>query len=419
MENKNEKLTAPFSYRDAARLVVLAGIVTFAVINLAGFLKVLTYVLGILAPVIIGVFLAFVLNIPMTLVERKLLKGESQILRKVRRPVALLLSLLLLVGILALIIILVIPQSLNAIQAISGQIPTYYKDLLAWADQNLKNLPWLKEFILRFDLSSGNLFPGLFSNAGNMAGGLLQGITGVLGGVLNAILGLSFALFMLVSKETLMRQLDLIMQAYMRPQKRSQTKYYIGVVSGTFGRYITGQVIEATVIGFICTIAMLLLGFPYATVIGPLTGLSSLIPMVGAVLGGGVGFLLILTVSPVQALFFLLFIIILQQLDGIFIYPRIVGGSVGLPPLWVFFAVTVGGALFGFVGTFLGVPTLAVIYRLLRENVNKRLELYDQGAITKYQILKIPKGTDPVRINEPDLTDLADPEVDTSDFYEQ
>ena len=409
MENKNDKQSFHLSYRDVARLIILAGIVTFAVINLGSSVKVLTNVLGIVTPVIIGIFLAFVLNFPLSFIEKKILKGDSRIMQKIRRPVALLISLLLLFGVMALIVILVIPQSINAFQEISGQIPAYYQQLLNWADKNMTNLPWLKDYILKFDFSSANLGQNLFSNAGIMAGGLLQGITGVLGGVLNGILGLSFAIFILISKETLLRQLDMIMQAYMSPQKRAKVKYYIGVVSETFGKYVTGQVIEATVVGFACTISMIVLRFPYATVIGPLVGLSSLIPMIGAILGGAVGFLLILTVSPVQALFFLLFIIVFQQLDGMFVYPRIVGSSVGLPPLWVFFAVTIGGALFGFVGIFLGVPSLAVFYQLLRENVKKRIEQYDQGIISKYQILKIPKGTDPVRINEPDWAGLDEP----------
>ncbi len=419
MNNNNERQSVPFRYSDAARLVVLAGIVIFAVMNLAGFLKVLTYLMGILAPVIIGIFLAFVLNLPMSLIERKILRGDSRLMKKIRRPVALLLSLLLLLGILTLVIVLVIPQSITAIQQISGQIPTYYQQLLDWVDRYNMNLPWLKEYILRFNVSSSDIGLNLFSNAGNMAGGLLKGVTGVLGGVVNGLLGISFAMFMLASKETLISQVDRIMQAYMNPQNRSRAKYYIAVVSQTFGKYISGQVVEAGVIGIITTVAMLLFGFPYATVIGPVTGLASLIPMIGAFIGGAVGFLLILTVNPMQALFFLLFITILQQLDGMFVYPRIVGSSVGLPPLWVFFAVTVGGALFGFVGTFLGVPALAVFYRLLRENVSRRIKLHEEGAVAKYQILKIPKGRAPIRINEPDLLDLADPEVDTTEFLEK
>ena len=151
MENKNEKQSFHLSYRDVARLIVLAGIVTFAVINLGSSIKVLTNVLGIITPVIIGIFLAFVLNFPLSLIERKLLNGDSHFMQKIRRPVALLISLLLLFGVMALIVILVIPQSINAFQEISGQIPAYYQQLIDWTEKNMTNLPWLKDYILKFD----------------------------------------------------------------------------------------------------------------------------------------------------------------------------------------------------------------------------------------------------------------------------
>lgn len=405
-----------FDYRQAARLIILAGGVYFVVTNLSGFLVFLRYLFGIMAPVLIGLFLAFTLNLPLTWLEKHVFVGESRLIRTIRRPVSMLLSVLLLVGILALVVVLVIPQSIQAIQVISKQAPQYYQSAVDWIKS--RDISWLTEYIERFNQNNSNWSEGLLSNMGNLAGGLFRSVTDVLGGVLTAILGLSFAIFMLISKETLLGQMDRIMEAYMTPQRRTKVKYLIGVVGSTFRSYIVGQVTEAIVIGILTTVLMLLLGFPYATVIGPLTGLSSLIPMIGAVVGGVVGFLLILTVNPVQALFYIVFIVVMQQIDGMFIYPRIVGASVELPPLWVFFAVTVGGALFGFVGTFLGVPTLAAIYKLVREHVNKRIELQNQGTIAKYQILKIPKGKDPVTLNEPELKDLADPEVDTSDFLE-
>lgn len=416
MINKHEKQRVPFQYQDAARLIILAGLVFFTVTNISGFLLLLMYLLGILVPVIIGILLAFALNLPMAWLEKNILSGTSPILRKIRRPVALLLSVFLVIGLLSLVVILVIPQSIQAIQTISQKMPEYYQSLLTYIETNTSNMTWLKGYVERMRDSAGQWGEGLLSSAGLMAGGLFRSVTGVLGGLINAVLGLSFAIFMLISKETLLRQIDSVLEAYMKPQRRAKFKYVLGVVGSTFRNYLAGQVTEAIVIGILTTGLMLLLRFPYATVIGPLTGLSSLIPMIGAFIGGGVGFLLILTVDPVQGLFFLLFIVVLQQVDGIFIYPRIVGNSVEMPPLWVFFAVTVGGALFGFAGTFLGVPALASVYRLLKENVHQRIKLLHEGALTKYLILKVPKGTESVRLNEPELNDLADPDVDTSDF---
>ena len=369
-DNKSLVKGKQFDYRQMAKLVILAGIVYFIVTNVTPFFVFLKYLFGILAPVIIGLFLAFTLNLPLTWLETKVFTGTSPLMKKVKRPLSLVLSILLFLGIIALVVILVIPQSVEAIQVISKQIPGYYESIMEWVRE--RDISWLTEYLENLNFSESDWGKGLIGNVGNVAGGFFKGVSGVLGGLINAVLGLTFAAFMLVSKETLLRQVKHITEAYMTPEKRDEAKGVTDVIGKTFHNYIIGQVTEAMVMGVLTTVLMLLLGFPYATVIGPLTGLSSLIPMIGAFLGGAVGFLLILTVNPLQALLFLLFITVMQQLDGMFIYPRVVGNSVELPPLWVFFAVTIGGALFGFIGTFLGVPILAVIYQLVKANVAKR-----------------------------------------------
>ena len=386
-------------YRQVAKLIILAGLVYFTVTNIPAFFIFLQYLLGILAPVMIGLFLAFTLNLPLTWLETKVFTGTTPFMEKVKRPLSLVLSILLFVGLIALVVILVIPQSVEAIQVITKQIPSYYDSVMSWIKE--RNIPWLTEYVENLNFSKNDWSKGVIGNVGNLAGGLFKGVSGVLGGLLNAVLGLSFAGFMLVSKEKLLRQVNHVMEAYMTSKKRYELKRITNVFGRTFHNYIIGQVTEAIVMGVLTTSLMLLLGFPYATVIGPLTGLSSLIPMIGAFLGGGVGFLLILTVNPVQGLLFLLFITTLQQLDGMFIYPRIVGNSVELPPLWVFFAVTIGGALFGFIGTFLGVPVLASIYQLMRGNVAKRRRGFNQRNKPRIGNL-LDKGMGLVETNQPD-----------------
>ena len=400
-------------YNDLARLVILAGIIIFVIVNMGAFLKILTTLLGVLSPVLIGVLIAFVLNLPLVWFERKVWRGSSKWMRMARRPVSILFSLLILFGLIALLVVLVIPQSIEAIAQISDLLPALMVNLTGWLEGI--DIPGLKEMVGRLDPAQLNLAE-IFSNTGILAGGLFRGITGVLGGVMNAGLGLGFAIFILAGKEQILHQADMLMTAYLPPQPRAHLKYYISVITDVFSKYIFGQVMEALAMGIITTVGLLLFRFPFATIIGPVTGLSSLIPMIGAFIGGAVGFLLILTVNPVQAVLFIVFIVILQQLDGIFLYPKIVGKSVGLPQLWTFFAVIIGGALFGFTGTFLGVPALAVVYRLLGENTRKRLEEKEKGNSLRYQILTIPKGKEPVRINEPELAALVDPEVDTDDF---
>lgn len=401
------------TYNELARLVILAGLVIFFIVNMGVFLEILRTLMGVLSPVLIGVLIAFVLNLPLVWFEKKVWRGTSKLAQKTRRPMSILFALLILFGLIAILVVLVIPQSIAAIRQISDQLPGITQSVNQWV-QSL-DIPALDDLVGRFDLSQLN-FREIFSSTGLLAGGIFRGITDVLGGLMNAVLGLGFAMFILAGKEKILKQIDTLMQAYMTPQPRARLKYYISAVTDIFSKYIFGQVIEAIAMGVITTVALLIFRFPFATIIGPVTGLSSLIPMVGAVIGGAVGFLLIMTVSPIQALFFLVFIVILQQLDGIFLYPRIVGESVGLPQLWTFFAVVIGGALFGFTGTFLGVPALAVVYRLVREDTQRRIELKEMGSSSKYQILTIPKGMDPVRINEPHLTELVDSEADTEDF---
>lgn len=390
-----KKSVRSLTYNEMARLVMLAGLVIFAILNVNTFLTILRTLMGVLSPVFIGIFIAFVLNIPLSWFEKSVWHGTSRLAEKTRRPMGILFALLILVALIALLVILVIPQSIMAISQITEQIPSIYKSLIQWVES--LEIPALQELLKSFDFANLNLRE-IFTNTGLLAGGVFRGITDVLGVLMNVVLGLGFAIFMLAGKEKLLKQIEKLLQAYMAPQPRGRLKYFVSVVSDIFSKYIFGQVTEAIVIGILTTVAMLIFRFPYATIIGPLTGLSGLIPMVGAVIGGVVGFLLILTVNPLQAMFFVIFILVLQEVDGMLIYPKIVGDSVGLPQLWTFFAVVVGGALFGFIGIFLGVPTMAVAYRLLREDAQRRLAGKDTGGLAKYQILTIPKGTDPVRL---------------------
>ncbi|PKK40201.1 hypothetical protein ABB02_00488 [Clostridiaceae bacterium JG1575] len=407
MKQPSPRPTNRITYQELAHLILLAGVVAFVVMNITGFFMTVLRIITVLAPLILGILFAFILNLPMTFLERHLFRSPAPIVQKIRRPLSLALSVILVIGILVLVSVLVIPQSIQAVQQISTSLPETLDRLLAWLKEVSKNVPALQERIDALMANQGEMASRVIGNLGTLAGGFMKGVTDVLGGLFNGVLALVFSLFILGSKERLLRQLDRLMQAYMSPQKRGRTKYYLGVVSETFSQFISGQVTEAVVMGIITTLLLMLFRFPYATVVGPIIGLTCLIPMLGAIIGGVLGFLLILTANPTRALLFVPFITILQQLDGSLLYPRIVGNSVGLPGIWVFFAVTGGGALFGFMGTFLGVPTMAALYKLGQANVKNRLRLQREGALTNYQILKVPKGKTSVRLNEPTLLEMA------------
>jgi len=197
-------------------------------------------------------------------------------------------------------------------------------------------------------------------------------VASVSSAVITGFLSLIFALYMLIGKEKLLGQLHRLLQAYVKPQACERLLYIGSVFNSSFHRFFVGQSIEALILGGLCIIGMYILQFPYALMIGTLIGFTALIPVVGAFIGAGIGAFMIFTVSPLQAVFFIIFIVILQQLEGNLIYPKVVGSSIGLPAIWVLVAVTVGGGLFGILGMLLGVPAAAALYRLLRENVEKR-----------------------------------------------
>lgn len=186
-----------------------------------------------------------------------------------------------------------------------------------------------------------------------------------------ALIGLIFAIYLLIGKESLISQFSRLMEHYLKPSWNEKVRYVAGIFNDSFHRFIVGQCIEAVVLGLLCILGMSIIRLPYAMMIGTLIGFTALIPVAGAYIGAGVGAFMILTVSPVQALIFLIFIVILQQLEGNLIYPKVVGSSIGLPGVWVLAAVTIGGGVMGISGMLLGVPTAAALYRLLRNDLNK------------------------------------------------
>ena len=206
---------------------------------------------------------------------------------------------------------------------------------------------------------------GTFSIAAGM-------LTSVVSGTMNLIIGLIFSIYLLMGKDRLRNQLNRLMNQYIRPRWNQKVHYLFTVLDDCFHRYIVGQCTEAVILGALCTLGMLLFQFPYATMIGAVIGFSALIPVAGAYIGGAIGFLLIFTVSPAKAVLFLVYLVILQQLEGNLIYPRVVGTSIGLPGLWVLSAVTVGGGILGIGGMLLGVPVAAAVYRLIRTDLKNR-----------------------------------------------
>ena len=222
-------------------------------------------------------------------------------------------------------------------------------------------------------------------------------VSGVFSGAVTLVMGFMFSFYILYGKEKLGRQARRMMRSYLKPAWCERAFYVLHVLDDSFHRYVVGQCTEAVILGTLCTLGMLIFGFPYATMIGALVGATALIPIAGAYIGAGVGAILILTVSPVEALLFLVFIVILQQLEGNIVYPRVVGSQLGLPALWVLAAITVGGNVMGIGGMLLAVPLTTAIYRLVRENVRKRELAQNEAADAEKSPETAPKKAEPPR----------------------
>jgi predicted PurR-regulated permease PerM len=205
-------------------------------------------------------------------------------------------------------------------------------------------------------------------------GAVITTVSTVLGGIVTAFLSLIFAIYILLDKEKLGRQGNKLAKKYLKQSWYEKLRYVLATLDDCFKKYIVGQCTEAVILGGLCAVGMMILGLPYATMIGALVAFTALIPVAGAFIGGGVGAFMILMVNPIQALVFIVFLVVLQQLEGNIIYPRVVGSSMGLPAIWVLAAVTVGGGVAGIFGMLLGVPVAAAVYRILRNDVNGKTE---------------------------------------------
>lgn len=329
-------------------------------------------------PLFIGAVIAYVLAIPMGFYERLLFpKCEKKWVRALRRPVCLALAFLTVICIIALVIVLVLPQLMDCLQLLAGEMPGVLEkavvligrlellpeDVYAW----LNGIDW-KNSLMQIGRT-------LVSGVGGLMGTVMQTVGSVFSGIVTAFLSIIFAIYLLADKETLAQLGETLLRRTIKPAWREKLLHVLCVVDDCFHKFIVGQCVEALILGVLCLVGMWILKLPYAPMISALIAFTALIPVAGAYIGAGVGAFMILMVSPMQALIFLIFLVILQQLEGNLIYPRVVGTSIGLPALWVLAAVTVGGGVLGVAGMLIGVPLAAAVYRLLNEKLDEKTDL--------------------------------------------
>lgn len=292
---------------------------------------------------------------------------------------SILLSLIFIVAIIAFVVITVVPKLRETIEMLGGQISLFVQDLLREAErlaasnqQILEKLKELENMKIDWNAMIGNVGAFLSNGMGSVLSSTVSVASTIIGGVVNTFIGIVFAIYILAQKEKLSEQGHRILTAYLPEKACRKTEHVLKLLHKNFSSFISGQCVEAVILGAMFVVTMTVCGLPYALLIGVLIAFLALIPIVGAFVGCVVGAFLILMNDPVQALWFVILFQVLQQIEGNLIYPRVVGSSVGLPSIWVLAAVSIGGSLFGIVGMLSFIPLVSTAYSLLRDSVNER-----------------------------------------------
>jgi predicted PurR-regulated permease PerM len=364
-----------FSWKDCVKLGVTVFLTYLCITHWREALKLVGALLGASIPLAVGGIVAYLVNILMARYEALYFPGsQKNAVLKSRRPVCMVLAFVTLIAIVALVALLVIPQLTSCVQILLAGLPDFMNNTVdmveGWGLLSEETLASLND--IDWNSRIGELVKVITSGIGDVMSVLFSALSSVFSWIVTGVLSVIFSVYILASKETLHSQLCRIMDRYMPESINRRIRYVTDVLDDCFRRYIVGQCTEAVILGCLCALGMWILRLPYAAMIGTLMAFTALIPIAGAYIGAGVCAFMILTVDPFKALIFLIFIIVLQQLEGNLIYPKVVGSSLGLPGIWVLASVTVGGGIMGIGGMLLGVPLAAAIYRLIREDVLRR-----------------------------------------------
>lgn len=359
------------------RLAVVCGGVAFfcALQNLPALAGALRWVLGVLGPFLVGGAIAFILNVPMRAIEARLPRGKRW--KPLRRPLALVLTLAAMTGVVTLAACVISPGIGDAVRSITSQLPAAIRrmeeqlaELEAW-------LPQLETFAAGLEFDWKNLTEKAVTLVRDWGGGLVSSggvlMAGVVSGVSTFVIGLIFSFYILLQKEHLARQGRQVLYALLPEAWADKTLEVLRLSGRTFSSFLSGQCVEAVILGALFVAAMTVFRMPYALLVGVLIALTALIPVVGAFIGCVVGALLIAVTNPWQAVGFVVLFLVIQQIEGNLIYPHVVGSSVGLPSIWVLAAVTLGGKLMGIAGMLFFIPLCSVLYALFRGFVKARL----------------------------------------------
>ena len=358
-------------------LVVCGGAAFYAALqHLNVVARALGWLVGILAPFLLGAAIAFILNVPMRAIERHLFPNAKRG-GGARRPLALVLTLVAVIGVLVLASCVIGPGVKDAVKSIASQVPAAFDRLYNWLLGLEQYLPQIETWVQDLSIDWKSLSQKAIQLAQSWGGSLLSTGGGLIGGVVSGVstfvIGLIFSFYILLQKEKLSRQGRQVLYGLLPVKRADRVLEVLRLANRTFSSFLSGQCTEAVILGTLFVIAMSIFHLPYAVLVGVLIALTALIPIVGAFIGCGVGALLIAVTDPWKAVVFVILFLVLQQIEGNLIYPHVVGSSVGLPSIWVLAAVTLGGKLMGVAGMLFFIPLCSVLYALFRDFVKGRL----------------------------------------------
>ncbi len=372
--------------RQILKIVVIAIILFVCLLNVQVIWNATIYLLNIISPFTWGLAIAFILNIFMTIYENKLfvigqknnkktkLRNNKYKINKFDRSLSIILSIITIITIITVILLLIIPQFVEVVKNLLSNIPNYLENLKLLAIELTEKFPEANNLIQGINIDTEQLRNGIVNISKSVLDITISQITSLLSNIINFFIAIIFAIYILANKEGLKRQTKEFIYARINKEKSDYIIKVARLARDSFRNFLTGQAKEAVILGSLCAIGMLILKIPYAGPIGALTALTAFIPIVGAFIGGFIGAILIVVIDPIKALIFIIFIIILQQVEGNLIYPHVVGKNMGIPSIWVLVAITIGGSLFGIMGMIIGLPIVSIIYAIIKENTNKKLK---------------------------------------------
>lgn len=362
--------------RTLMMLIVFTVLFIGLVNNLPAIGGIIKIIIGLVFPFIVGACLAFVLNVPIHFFEGRVF-GKIKFLKKGARGLSLLTTIICLITVISFVVSLVVPEITSTMKIIIAGVPQAANDVVQWikklGNDNEQLMTWISEFSIDWKIYLEK-FSGMIQTG---VQGIFTSAVGFLSGTINVIfdtfVAVVFAIYILFQKEKLTNQGRQVLYAYLPENIVDRVVYILKLAYKTFKNFVTGQCTEAVILGMMFFVAMSIFRLPYALLISVLIAVTALIPIFGAFIGCFVGAFLILFINPMQAVWFVILFLVLQQIEGNLVYPHVVGGSVGLPSIWVLVAVTVGGSLMGVAGMLLFIPLTSVLYALLRESVKNRL----------------------------------------------